>query len=91
MQGLLSFLQTEYSLDPEYLELVSNHLNLYFLGDFHQKQKKSLYLKSQFEQRFEKWLNNDFIVTFSEIKAKGGRKNTCMKFEKASTATTRRK
>ena len=47
VQGLLNFLQTEYSLDPEHLELVSNHLNLYFLGVFHKKWKKMfIYKKS---------------------------------------------
>ena len=30
VQGLLCFLQTGYSLDPKYLEMVSNHLNFLF-------------------------------------------------------------
>ena len=90
MQGLLSSLQIGYSLDPEHLDIVFNHLNMYFLGIFHKKWKKCLFPKSQFEKWFGKWLNT-FIVTFSGIRAKGGRKSYCMKFKEASTAIKRRK
>ena len=90
MQGLSSFLQTEYSLHPEHLDIVTNHLNFYFLGVCHKKWKKCLFWWCQSEKRFEKWLNTKLIVTFSGIKAKGGRKSSCMNFDETSTATGRR-
>lgn len=91
LDKLVTHLQNEYTLNAEQIEIVSDALNRYFFSTFQKKWKESLYVRSKFEKRFEKWLNSDFVVHFSEKETNSGRKPSSSEFQELSVATKRRR
>lgn len=91
LEKLVTHLQNEYTLNAEHTEIVSQFLNQYFFSTFQKKWKESLYIRSKFEKRFEKWLNSDFVIDFSTNKTTTGRNPSSIEFEELSVATKRRR
>lgn len=56
---LVTYLQNEYTLNAEQINMINNALNQYFFSTFQKKWKESLYMQSKFEKRFEKWLGRE--------------------------------
>lgn len=91
ISDLLNHLQNQYCFNSDQKEIVNNSLKFQFLGKFQKKWKECFYIKAQFENKFHSWLESDFIVTFTETKATGGRKSSTVAFENASVGIKRRK